>query len=158
MAKKDQSVLGLGPLPQTANGVIIYTAGAARPPTETEQRIELETQKQLQVIRNQRQQTEVAVHEVAQIHQQSAQEFLDTAAYLSALKETAKGTDYQAQFEEFSQRTAQMLAQHLFGISEVSARNIGMETARPLYHEDEPIVVKVEEKRGFLRGLRRDRA
>jgi hypothetical protein len=69
------------------------------------------------------------------------------------VKETARGKEYQAMVEEYNQRSAQLAAQHLFGVIEVSARNIGMEAARPLYREEEPIVVKAVEKRGFLRRL-----
>lgn len=155
MTKKETNQLGLAPLAQSGNGVIIYgaVAGISRPPTETEQRIGQETQKHLQVIHNQRLKAEAAAHEISQMHQQSAQEFLEMATHLSALKETARGNDYQALVEEFNQRSAQLAAQHLFGITEVTARNIGMETARPLYREEEPIVVRAVEKPGFFRRL-----
>ncbi len=156
MTKKEGNLLGLSPFPSAANtGVIIYSPAAAMssPPTKAEQRIMLDTQKQLLVIRNQRQKAETAVHEIAQMQQQGGQEFLEIVRNLSALKAQAQGKDYQALVEEFTQRSAQMAAQHLFGVIEVSARNIGMETARPLYREEEPEVVKVVEKRGLIRRL-----
>jgi hypothetical protein len=156
MTKKQANLLGLAPLtPAGSGGLIIYGAAASvsRPPTKTEQRMELETQKQLQVIHHQRVKAEAGAHEIAQVHQQAAQEFLEIASHLSGLKETARGKDYQALVEEFTQRSAQLAAQHLFGVMEVSARNIGMETARPLYLEEEPEVVQVVEKRGLLRRL-----
>ena len=158
MTKKDANLLGLAPFAQTGNsGLIIYGAVASvgRPPTKAEQRIELETQKQLQVIHNQRLKAEAAVHELAQVHQRGAQEFLEITGHLAVLKETAKGKDYQELVEEFNRRSAQLAAQHLVGVMEVSARNIGMDTARPLYREEEPEVVKVVEKPqpGLLRRL-----
>ena len=157
MAKKESSLLGLAPLtqPGSNNSVIIYGAAAngSRAPSQAEQRITLETEKQLQVIRCQRLKVEAAAQEITQMHQQAASEFLDITSHLAALKETARGKEYQALVEEYNQRSAQLAAQHLFGVIEVSARNIGMETARPLYREDEPIVVKAVEKRGFLQRL-----
>jgi hypothetical protein len=157
MTKEEANLLGLAPLTQAGGGgLIVYgaVANVGRPPTKTEQRIELETQKHLLVIRNQRLKAEAAVHELAQVHQQGAQEFLEIASHFATLKETARGKDYQVLVEEFTQRSAQLAAQHLFGIMEVSARNIGMDTARPLYREEEPEVVKVVEKpRGLLRRL-----
>ena len=114
------------------------SAALGRPPTETEQHIELDTQRQLLVIRNQRLKADAANHEIALMHQQSAQEFLETADHLSTLKEAAKGKDYQALVQEFNQRDAQLVAQHLFGVTEVSARNIGMKTATPALSRREP--------------------
>jgi hypothetical protein len=160
MAKKVTNQLGLAPLTQTVNsGIIIYGAAAAvsGPLTKTEQQIALKTQTHLQIIRNQRLKADAAVHEIAQIHQQGAKEFLETARHLAALQATARGKEYQALVEEFNQRSEQMAAQHIFGVLEVSARNIGMETARPITWEEppakEPIVVKVTEKRGWLQRL-----
>lgn len=158
MTKKEANLLGLAPLSQVgSSGLIIYgaVANAVRPPTKTEQRIELETQKHLQVIRNQRLKAEAAVHELAQVHQRGAQEFLEIAGHFATLKEAARGKDYQALVEEFTHRSAQLAAQHLYGVMEVSARNIGMETARPLYREEEPEVVQVVAKPqpGLLRRL-----
>lgn len=155
MTRKDPNVLGLAPLNQNGNGVVIYGAAATTsgPPSQAQQQIHAETQKQIVVIQQQRLKVEIATHEIAQMHQTSAQEFHDTVAQLSALKEAARGKDYQALVDEFCQRDAQLVAQHLFGATEVSARNIGMETARPVYREDEPIIVKVEEKRNWLQRL-----
>ena len=157
MAKREPSLLGLAPLTQsgTANGVIIYgaTANLSRAPSQAEQRIVAETEKQLQIIHCQRMKVEAAVQEISQMHQQAASEFFDITTHLATLKETARGKEYQPLIEEYNQRSAQLAAQHLFGIIEVSARNIGMETARPLYREDEPVVVKAIERRSLLRRL-----
>lgn len=156
MTKKDISQLGLSPLPQSNGGaMVIYGAVASMgiPQSKSEQQIVVETNKQLQVIRNQRLKAEAAAHEISQVHQQGSQEFVEIAAHLSALKEQAKGKDYQGLVDEFTQRSAQLAAQHLFGVMEVSARNIGMETARPLYREEEVPVVKVVERRGLLQRL-----
>ena len=155
MAKKEPNLLGLAPLSQNANGVVIYgaAANAGGTPNQAQQQIVTEAQKHVVVMQQQRLKAEVAAHEIAQMHQTAAQEFHDTVAQLSALKEAARGKDYQSLVDEYNQRDAQLAAQHLFGTTEVSARNIGMETARPLYREDEPIVVKVVEKRGLLQRL-----
>ena len=155
MTKKGSNLLGLSPFPSAGgSGVIIYSPVSTMP-TKAEQRIMIDTQRQILVIRSQRQKAETAVHEIAQMQQQGAQEFVEIVAHLSALKSQAQGKDYQALVEEFTQRSAQMAAQHLFGVMEVSARNIGMETARSLYREEEPEVVKVVEKPkpGLLRRL-----
>jgi len=155
MAKRETSQLGLTPLPQSNNGVVIYGAGSSlgQAPSQAEQKIGAEAQRQLEIIRHQRVKAEAAAHEIAQAHQQSAKEFSDTLGYLAALNEEAKGKSYQNLLEEFNQRNIQLTAQHLFGVTEVSARNIGMETARPLYWEEEKIVVKMVEKPGLLRRL-----
>jgi hypothetical protein len=157
MTKKESSLLGLAPLTQSGSNssVVIYGAAAngSRAPSQAEQRIVVETEKQLQVIHCQRLKAEAAAQEITQMHQQGASEFLEIASHLTAVKETARGKEYQAMVEEYNQRSAQLAAQHLFGVIEVSARNIGMEAARPLYREEEPIVVKAVEKRGFLRRL-----
>ena len=161
MTKKEANLLGLTPFPQAANGSLILYSPASTlgtPPTKAEQRIIVDTQKQILVIRSQREKADTATHEIAQVHQQGAREFLEIASQLSHLKEQAQGKDYQPLIEEFNQRSAQMAAQHLFGVMEVSARNMGMETARPLYREEEPEVIKVVEveKRGLLRRLMGD--
>lgn len=156
MTKKTANLLGLTPFPQAANSsVILYSPASTlgHPPTKAEQRIMVDTQKQILVIRSQREKADTATHEIAQLHQQGAQEFLEIVSHLSHLKAQAQGKDYQVLLEEFTHRSTQMAAQHLFGVMEVSARNMGMETARPLYREEEPEVVKVVEKRGFLRRL-----
>ena len=158
MTRKEPNLLGLAPLSQNANGVVIYgaAANASGSSNPAQQQILAEAQKQVVVIQQQRLKAEVAAHEIALLHQTGAQEFHDTVAQLSALKEAARGKDYQSLVDEFNQRDAQLAAQHLFGATEVSARNIGMETARPLYREDEPTVVRVIEKRGFLQRLLRE--
>lgn len=156
MTKKESSLLGLAPLaPSGNNGVVIYgaTATVSRAPSQAEQRIAAETDKQLQVIRCQRLKVETAAQEISQMHQQAASEFLEITAHLGVLKESARGKDYQALVEEFNHRSAQLAAQHLFGVIEVSARNIGMEAARPLYREEQPVVVKVVERRSLLQRL-----
>lgn len=160
MAKKAPNLLGLAPLTQTGNnGIIIYGTATAvgGPLSKTEQQIVLKTQTHLQVIRSQRQKADAAAHEIAQIHQQGATEFLEIVHQLAALQATARGKEYEALVEEFNRRSEQLAAQHLFGIMEVSARNIGMETARPVTWEEppekEPIVVKVAERRGLLQRL-----
>jgi len=155
MTKKRISLLGLAPLTQSGQGALIYGAagGNGNPSSKAELRIVQETQQHIYLMQGQRRKAEHAAHEVGQIHQQSAQEFLDVAAHMAALKEAAKGKEYQAVVEEFNQRSVQLAAQHLFGVVEVSARNIGMDTARPLYREEEPIVVKVEKKQNFLQRL-----
>lgn len=149
MTKKEGNLLGLSPFQSVGStGVILYSpaTGVADPPTKAERRIILDTQKQILVIRNQRQKAETAAQEIALLQQQGAQEFVEVVRQLSALKAQAHGKDYQSLVEEFAQRSAQMAAQHLFGVMEVSARNIGMETARPLYREEEPEVVQVVAK------------
>lgn len=156
MTKKENSQLGLSPLTQSNGGALIIYGSVANigaPQSKAEQQIITETNKHLQIIRNQRLKAEAAAHELTQVHQQGSKEFLDIADHLSTLKEQAKGKDYQVLIEEFTQRSAQLAAQHLFGVIEVSARNIGMETARPLYREEEPQVVKVVEKRSLLQRL-----
>lgn len=156
MTKKEPNLLGLAPFAQVAGGsVMLYSPASpiGTPHTKAEQRIIVDTQKQILVIRSQREKADTATHEIAQVHQQGAREFLEIASQLSRIKEQAQGKDYQPLIEEFNQRSAQMAAQHLFGVMEVSARNIGMETARPLYRDEEPEVVKVVEKPGLLKRL-----
>lgn len=157
MAKKETGLLGLAPVGQSGDGMVIYGAAAvSSAATQAEQRISLEAQRQLHVIQNQRVKAQAAAHEIAEIHQQSAKEFQETLSHHAALKEAAKGKEYQALLEEFTQRSTQLAAQHLFGITEVSARNIGMETARPLYREDERPVLQVTPappRKGLLQRL-----
>ena len=76
MTKKEGNLLGLAPFQSVGStGVILYSpaAAVAGPPTKAERRIILDTQKQLLVIRNQRQKAETAVQEIAQMQQQGAQ-------------------------------------------------------------------------------------
>lgn len=156
MTKKEANLLGLTPFPQVvSNGLILYSPGSAlsNTPTKAEQRIVVDTQRQVLVIRSQREKADTATHEISQIHQQGAQEFLEIASHLSQVKAQAQGKDFQSLVEEFAQRSAQLAAQHLFGVMEVSARNIGMEAARPLYRDEEPEVEKSVQKPGLLRRL-----
>lgn len=146
MTKKEGNLLGLSPFQSLGStGVMIYspTSAVSGPPTKAEQRIMRDTQTHILVIRNQRQKAETAAHEIAQLQQQGAQEFVEVVRHLSALKAQAQGKDYQDLVEAFTQRSTQMAAQHLFGVMEVSARNIGMETARSLARDEEPEVVQV---------------
>ena len=155
MTKKESNLLGLGSLTQSETGIVFCgtVANFGRPLSATEQRIAMDAQTQMHIIRWQREKAEAAIREVAQAHRQGANEFQETLSHLQTLKEAARGKEYQALVEEYNQRSQQMVAQHLFGILEVTARNIGMETARSLHRDEPPRVIKVVEKRGFFQRL-----
>lgn len=162
MAQKKTNQLGLAPLPANGSGgVPLYSTMAhpGGPINKNEQRIVVETQKQIHVIRHQRLKEEAAAQEIGQMHRQSAQEFVEVARHLSKLNATARGKDYQRLVEEFTERSAQMAAQHLCGVLEVSSRNIGMETARPVYQEEpetqkkQPPIIQVVPRRGLWQRI-----
>ena len=149
--KKQESVLGLAPLSQTGNGSLLGLSpsyGSEVALTKTEQRMALESRKQAQVIRAQAAKTALAMEKINEMHQHAADEFHATAQHLSAVRQQAAGTDYQAQVDEFTKRDAQLAAQHTFGALEVGARKVAEEVHRSLYLADVP-----EEKRGLIRRL-----
>ncbi len=77
MAKRETSQLGLTPLPQSNNGVVIYGAGASlgQAPSQTEQKIGTEAQKQLEIIRHQRVKAEAAAHEIGRFINRAPKSF-----------------------------------------------------------------------------------
>lgn len=150
-AKKDESVLGLAPLARTGNGSFpdlssSFSAGGAL--TKTEQRIVTESHKQSLVIQAQTAKTVLAMDMMADMHQHGADEFYDTAQYLSTVRQKAAGKDYQPQVDEFTHRDAQLVSQHLLGAIEVGAHKVAEEVHRSLYLPDPP-----DEKRGVIKRL-----
>lgn len=152
MAKrKNESVLGLPPLPATTNSSSNGTLAPARPRgalTHDEQRVVEELGKQEVVIRGVRAKAALATDAIADVELHGVTKFDEAVGYIVELKEEQRSKEHQAYTDEFCERGIHLLAKHTLGVMEVAATNIGIEVHRTLYPPPEE-----ERPRGFWERL-----
>lgn len=156
MAKKEEHLPGLSALVRSGNtSYAIYPVAAQIPAamTKQEQQMAAETQTHLQIMRNQRLKTDVAMNEMSQLHQHASDEFQGIANHLTELNEEARGKSHQAIVEEFNRYNAELSANHLFGALKVGAHSIAEQVSRPIQL---PLKEEPAPRRGFLGRLRGD--
>jgi len=150
MTKKTDSILGLPPVAVVSSsssptGLVPYEPTQAL--TRDQQRVTSEWQKQMLVIDSQSAQTLFAQEKIAELFEHAALTYVESMASIHAIKETAKGKEYQPYVDEFTRHMSTLLAQKLVGTVQVSSNNIGQELARTLY------LLPEQERRNLLQRL-----
>ena len=154
MAKKEESLPALAALVRSGNtSYAIYnvSSNVKGALSKQEQQIATETQRQLQIMRNQRLKTDIAMDEMSQVHQHASDEFQSVASHLAELNDESRGKSYQTIVEEFNKYNAELAANHLLGAMKVGAHTIAEQISRPIelsFSAEEPTP-----RSGFFRRL-----
>jgi hypothetical protein len=151
MAKRNENILGLAPLPKTAPGLGMSGGLVPLQPnrqlSKAEQRIIAAFHKEQLIIDAATAKTIFGESKIGELHRHTAAEFDETVGYMLAIKREARDPEHQTYQDAFTTRQIQMLAGHLSGALDIGATNIGIEIQRSLYFPDE------EERRGFWARL-----
>ena len=108
------------------------------PLTLTEERMFQAEHKEQLAIEFQKEKTRQAARCVSELHQQATALFAQDASHHAALNEAAQGKPCQQLVEQFNDYAAKLEAQHLYGMLEMGAHNIGAIVAQNTLLPDVP--------------------
>jgi hypothetical protein len=108
------------------------------PITPTEERMVQAKHKEQLAIEFQKEKTRQAARCVSELNQQATALFAQDMSHHAALNEAAQGKPCQQLVEQFNDYAAKLEAQHLYGILEMGAHNIGAIVAQNSLLPDVP--------------------
>ncbi len=125
MAKKNEDVVALVPAPDLSTALAPLSTRHGL--TAAEKGIIDESYKQRLAIEAIRVKEDFGTSKIAEIHLHVHSTFDETAGAMIDLKcRAGRGKEHQEYLEQFTRHQLNMLAQHLSGVLEVSASNIGV--------------------------------
>lgn len=139
--ENDQNVLALPPLKsefRTPADTGLVQRNTTHPLKKRERQITDLAHEQRAVMEFTAQQARLGMALIGTIHEQASHTFDVTTTYIVETKnQPGRDEEHQAFIDQFSQRQAQLLAQELLGITDVSAAGVGREIHRTLYPQPE---------------------
>lgn len=154
--KKQEGVLGLAPVPaQRESGSLIYYdpfKPVEHKLTPPERLIVTAWRRQALVIRAQMFKAAVAARTIGELHEETTDEFTQTALALDSYNVIAQGTESEAYVGEFVHRQKQLLAGELEDAVKVTVDSIKEELAQNVTAL-QAILAQPEKRRNFFQRL-----